>query len=296
MARTMNTTLGTSTTTTTAALTALMAGIRKYNTLSVEEEVEKFEEYAAADESRREQLKREIANANLRFVLSVAKKYSTDGNTIAELVSLGTIGLYRAIDTFDVSLGYKFISHAIHWIRAEISDYYRNDGNFIRRSNNAKIGSKDKAIIERFVQLNQREPSEDEIIEALESEYGIKILDKVDIIRIKTSFIDEKASSDEDGATLGEVGEVAMATASRNDFEREAEQEDAEYRVSRLMRNLSVREQEIVSRKFGIGYEREYELDEIAEALGYTNERCRQILQGALAKMKERAKRLSAAM
>lgn len=282
----MNTTLGTHTTNTNA-LAALTAEIRKYPVMSVEEEIEKFEEYAVANESRRQELKREIATANLRFVLSVAKKYSSDGDTVAELVSLGTIGLYRAVETFDLSLGFKFISHAIHWIRAEISDYYRGDGNFVRRSNNAKIGSKDKAIVERFLQTEHREPTEDELIEALESEYGIKVLDRVDIIKVKTAFIDEKVG-DEDGDTLGEVGEIATATASRNDFEREVEIEDAEYRVRRLLNGLSVREQEVVTRKFGIGYDREYELDEIAEVLGYTNERCRQILASALVKMKGR--------
>jgi RNA polymerase primary sigma factor len=282
----MNTTLGTHTTNTNA-LAALTAEIRKYPTMSVEEEIEKFEEYAKADENRKQELKREIATANLRFVLSVAKKYSNDGDTVAELVSLGTIGLYRAVETFDLSLGFKFISHAIHWIRAEISDYYRGDGNFIRRSNNAKIGSKDKAIIERFIQTEHREPTEDELIEALESEYGIKVLDRVDIVKVKTAFIDEKVG-DEDGDTLGEVGEIAAATASRNEFEREVEKEDAEYRVRRLLNGLSVREQEVVTRKFGIGYDREYELDEIAEVLGYTNERCRQILVSALGKMRNR--------
>ena len=292
MARTMITT-ATATTNNTAALSALTAGIRKYNVLSAEEEVEKFTEFSALEEGERKaELRTEIANANLRFVLSVAKKFSNDGDKVCELVSLGTLGLYRAIDTFDVTMGFKFISHAIHWIRAEISDYYRNDANLVRRSNNAKIGSKDTAARERFIQMNQREPSEEELIDALEREYGIKVLDKVDIIKVRTSSMDERVSADGESDTLGEVGEIALATASRNAFERKIEEEDARQNVSRLLAVLSVKEQQVVSRKFGIGYEREYELEEIADALGYTAERCRQLLKAALAKMKGKAQRM----
>lgn len=286
MTRAMDTTLVTRTTNTNA-FAALTAEISKYPTMSIEEEIEKFEEYAKADGVRKQELKREIATANLRFVLSVAKKYSTNGNTVAELVSIGTFGLYRAIDSFDLSLGFKFISHAVHWIRAEISDYYRNNGSIVRRTNNAKIGSKDKAIINRFIQTEYREPTEDELIEALEAEHGIKVRNRVDVLEVKTIFSDEKVG-DGDGDTLGEVGEIATVTASRNEFERKAEKEDTEYRVRRLLNGLSVREQEVVTRKFGIGYDREYEISEIAEAIGCSGERCRQILTSALNKIRNK--------
>ena len=292
MSNAINTTALTATTN-TAALAALTADIRRYPMLTVDEEIEKFEEYATASESRREQLRSEIACANLRFALSVAKKYSNDGNTVAELVSLATIGLYRAIDTFDLSKGFRFISHAVFWIRAEFSEYFRGDANFVRRSNNAKVGSKERAIRERFFQTEMREPSEEEILAALKEEYGIVLTDKIDVIRVRTNSLDERVSSEEE-ATVGEVGEIALATATRNGYEEESEREDTEYRVRQLLDGLSVREQEIVCRKFGIGFDREYELDEIAEALDYPNERVRQILAQALVKMKGRNKALSA--
>ena len=179
------------------------------------------------------------------------------------------------------------------WIRAEFSEYFRGDANFVRRSNNAKVGSKERAIRERFFQTEMREPSEEEILAALKEEYGIVLTDKIDVIRVRTNSLDERVSSEEE-ATVGEVGEIALATATRNGYEEESEREDTEYRVRQLLDGLSVREQEIVCRKFGIGFDREYELDEIAEALDYTNERVRQILAQALAKMKGRNKALSA--
>lgn len=278
----------------TDALTALTNEIRRYTVFDNDAEIEAFTALAnASTEAEKDSIRRRIAEANLRFALSIAKKYSTDGDKVAELVSVATIGLYKAIDTFDLSRGFKFISHAIHWIRAEFSEHFRGDANFIRRSNNAKIGSKDNEIRRRFLQTEMREPSEDEIIEALEREYNIKVNDKLDVVRVRTASLDSTIGTDDgDTATVGEVGEIALATASRNDYEAEINKEDNEYRVSVLMQGLSVREQEIVSRKFGIGFDRAYELDEIATELGYTHERVRQLLAEALKKLKGRANML----
>lgn len=293
MARVIDTTI-TNTTTNTKALLALTAEIRRYDVLSAERESELFSEFATASESRKAEIRKEIANANMRFVLSVAKKYSGDGDKVCELVSIGTVGIYKAVDTFDLSKGFRFISHAVHWIRAEISEYFRSEDALVRRSNNAKIGGKENAVRQRFLQTEMREPSEDEIISALESEYGIKVLDKCDVVKVTTARLDDNVSSDGDGDTLSEIGEVAMAMASVNGYERESELEDARYRAARLLKGLSFRESEIICRKFGIGYDREYELDEIAETLGYTHERVRQILRDTLTKLRGKERVLSA--
>lgn len=293
MARVIDTTV-TNTTTNTKALLSLTAEIRRYDVLSAEREFELFSEFATASESRKAEIRKEIANANMRFVLSVAKKYSGDGDKVCELVSIGTMGIYKAVDTFDLSKGFRFISHAVHWIRAEISEYFRSEDALVRRSNNAKIGSKENAVRQKFLQTEMREPSEDEIIEALESEYGIKVLDKCDVVKVTTARLDDNVSSDGDGDTLSEIGDVAMAMASVNGYERESELEDARYRAARLLKGLSFRESEIICRKFGIGYDREYELDEIADTLGYTHERVRQILRDTLTKLRGKERVLSA--
>ena len=293
MARVIDTTI-TNTTTNTKALLALTAEIRRYDVLSAERESELFSEFATASESRKAEIRKEIANANMRFVLSVAKKYSGDGDKVCELVSIGTMGIYKAVDTFDLSKGFRFISHAVHWIRAEISEYFRSEDALVRRSNNAKIGSKENAVRQKFLQTEMREPSEDEIIEALESEYGIKVLDKCDVVKVTTARLDDNVSSDGDGDTLSEIGEVAMAMASVNGYERESELEDARYRAARLLKGWSFRESAMVCRKFGIGYDREYGLDESADTLGYTHERVRQILRDTLTKLRGKERVLSA--
>ena len=292
MARTLVTNTNNLNTVRTSSLDALTADIRRYAVLNADDEIEKFNAYIVATGAEKERIKSEIACANLRFVLSVAKKFSADGDTICGLVSAGTIGLYRAIETFDPSRGFKFISQAVHWIRAFMSEFFKENV-LVRRTNNAIIGSKDKIIAERFLQREMREPTEDEIIEALEQEYGIKVLNRVDICTVRASSIDETVSSDDDAATVGEIGEIALATSSRNGFEREMEKEDAKAQVDKLLAGLSFRERDIICRRFGIGYDREYEIDEIAEEIGYTAERVRQILKNAMPRLKARQKALA---
>lgn len=289
MPYTINTRISTATNRTTA-LDALQNDIRRYNVMSVDEEIEAFTAFKAAkSESESLAIKQKIANANLRFVLSMAKKYSTDGDKIAELVSIGTIGLYKAIETFDVSLGFKFISHAVHQIAASFCEYFRNEANFVRRSNNGKIGSKDSRIIERFLQTEQREPTEDELIEALEKEYGIQVKNRVDVVRVRMDYISENLTSD-DNATLESNGEFALATASHNTFMDVMNDEDNKARVAKILSRLTIREQEIICLYYGIGCEAQ-DSSVIAEKFGLTEERVRQLVTGdILTKMRRIAR------
>ena len=290
MARTIDTT-ATKTIVRTENFDRLAADIRRTPVLSSEEEVELFNAYAIAEGVAKEAIKQRIANANLRFVLSIAKKYSSDASVVADLVSLGTIGLYNAIEDFDLNCGFKFISYAVHKIRAEFSEHFRLNGTIVRRTNNSVIGSKDIKVAEKLYQQLEREPSEDEIIDALESEYGIELKSRYDVLRVKADYLSD--SYGEDG-TVEENGEVAVVTASHNDYEDEVEAEANKDATDRLLATLSITERDIVCRAFGIGYDRAYEYDEIGAQLGYTGERIRQICTKALAKMKDSAKRVLA--
>ena len=111
-------------------------------------------------------------------------------------------------------------------------------------------------------------------------------------MKVRAQFISERING-EDDSTMEDGGEFAVATAVTNEYERICEKEDASYKVKQLLSDLSVKEQEVVCRKFGIGFDREYELDEIGEVLGYSGEGARVILKNALAKLKGRAKVLA---
>jgi RNA polymerase primary sigma factor len=277
----------------TDVLTALKNSLRRYSVMSAEEEQEAFKEYAIANESRKAQLREQIANANLRFVLSVAQKYSSDGDRVAELVSVGTIGLYKAIDSFDVERGFKFITHAINWIRAEFFEFFRTEGSLVRRSNANLVGTKDRQIIEKYLQREHREPTEDELLEALESEFGVVLRNKLDVVQIRTKRIEDKANG-EDESTFEDTAEFNDATASRNGVESEIEREHTEYVISQLMPLLTIKEQDIVKRYYGIGCTA-MSIEDIAEEFDYSAERVRQIVVNEVPrKLRSKAKRLLA--
>ena len=277
----------------TNILTALKSDIFKKSVpFTNEEEVSAFEAYAVAEGSEKDRIRTEIVNANLRFALAIAQKYTTDGDKIAELVSIATIGLYNAVDTFNLAKGYKFITHAIYSIRAEFSEFFRNDANFVRRSNNAVIGTKDRKVAEKIRQREMREPSEEEIIEALKAEYGIEVKYSGDIVALRTKSIDDYSSAEEE-STFEDSAEFNTATASSNGYESEIEAEHNAYVVSNLLKSLPVKERDIITKYFGIGCE-EMTIENIAEELDCTAERVRQIIKGCLAKIKDKAKRLMA--
>jgi DNA-directed RNA polymerase sigma subunit (sigma70/sigma32) len=128
----------------------------------------------------------------------------------------------------------------------------------------------------------------------LRNEYGLEVKNRLDIVRLHTDYL--SAKTDEDGATLEEVGEVAVRTACTNTYESEIETEDRQYKVARLLSILPIAQRDIVSRAFGIGYDRAYEDAEIAEELGYTAERVRQIKNAAVVRMKKSAVAAAMAM
>lgn len=294
MVRTINTALHTNNTNRTENFDRLTADIRSASMLTAEEEQSLFEEYATASESRRLAIKQRIATANLRFALAVAKQYTGDADLLSDLVSVATFGLYKAVEDFRLGKGFKFISFAVHKIRAEFSEYFRTEANLVRRTNNSVIGNKDLKVAEKLYKTLQREPSEDEIADALKAEFGIEVRNRLDIVRVKTDYLSDRI--DEDGATAEEVGEIAMTTASTNAYEEEIDAEDKTAKVNTLLACVPLSQRDIVARAFGIGYDRAYEDAEIADTLGYTAERIRQIKNAAIARMKIAARNKRIAM
>lgn len=279
----------------TTALTALKNSISRYHTMTAEEEVDAFNRLnSASTESERQAVKNEIMNANLRFLLSVAQKYTRDGDKVAELVSVGSMGMSKAVDTFEVERGFKFISYAINWIAAEIHNFFATENCLVRQTNGRKIGGKDNAIVERFLQTEMREPTEEELLSALESEYGIKVK-ATDVVRMQTSRIDAKLEEDSD-STAAEVGEFAVVTASRNDYEKEIEAESINEQIARLLPTLSVKEQDIIKKFFGIGRDGEMDCESIAEEYGCCAENIRRLIaKKILPKLRARAKQIALA-
>lgn len=257
--------------------------INQYKVLTQAEEAELVDKMLAGDEEAKNKL---IAH-NQRFVYAVAKRYGNDDNVL-DLVNEGNIGLIQALDTFDKSKGNRFLSYAIWYIRREINAYLNNDNLLIRKTNNTKTVYKLSKIKSKFFAEHNRYPDVDEIAAILEEEYGLKIKDKTDLLDITTTSINT-CFDDEDSRAFENTPYFTERTAVENDYQEEIDKDYNTAVSGALMSILSEREQTIIKMSFGIGYNKEYTNHEIAEEIGMSSERVRQIKNTAIAKMQKEA-------
>jgi RNA polymerase primary sigma factor len=273
----------------TMATELFMAEARKYNVLTADEELELINKAQAGDESA----KTALVNHNLRFLFSLASKFAK-GDEAMDLVSYATIGMYKAIDSYDATRGLRLLSYAVHWMRAEISEYYNGDAQLVRNKQQYKVAARSVRVNDKFFAENGRYPSEAELVEILNSEYNLELKKRSDVLRHSYTSLNSKI--DEDGATLEEIGEVAIATACHNEVEDSIESEDRAHTLEKLLSTLPLRNRMILEMSVGMGdYEGiERDDDAIAVELGLTRERVRQIRLKSLATLKDRAKRILA--
>lgn len=259
--------------------------------LTVEEERELFEKMAAGDKSARET----IISAHLKLVVSVAKFYADD-EKVNELIQWGNIGLLKAVDSvfdedpkkrYDWKRGVKFDSFAIWYIRREIQRWLVNDAPIVRKTNTTKTTYHLSKIKNAFFAENGRYPTEEELVELLEKK-NIKIGDISDIYDVTVSSINTTYNDDDDNAFENSIC-FTSHTSGINDFETDAEKEHNTALSGMLLSTLDEREQNVVRYAFGIGHLKEYTNAEIADELGISTERVRQIKAAALKKMRSAA-------
>lgn len=255
--------------------------INKYKVLTAAEEADLIKKMRDGDVDARNRL---IA-ANQRFIYAVAKRYGNDNNVL-DLVNEGNIGLMQALETFDASKGNRFLSYAIWYIRREINAYLNNDNLLIRKTNNTKTIYKLSKIKEKFYAENNRYPDVDEIAAILEAEYGLKIKDKTDLLDISTTSI-STCFDDEDARAFENTPYFTEKTAVDNDYLPVMDDDFNSAVSGALISSLTEREQTVIKMAFGIGYNKEYTNAEIAEELGMSSERARQLKNGAIEKMKK---------
>ncbi len=265
-----------------------LADIRNFAPLSAEEENSLIAHYQRTGEQA---AKDRVINAQMKGAFAIAKQFAK-GDDVLELTSAATIGLATAIDTFESSRGVRFYSYAVHYMRMEILDYLKTDAQLVINKGLNRLGSKPNRASDKFFAENGRIPTEEELIAILDKEYGVTVESRAQLTTHKTASMD--GVIDEDGTTVGEVGEIATATATVNEYESEMEREDNSFKVEKLLAKLPVRERIILEMAFGLGeYDREYEDDEIADKIGLTRERVRQLRTKTLAILKERAARVA---
>lgn len=266
----------------TPEIEAYLRSIRKYQPLTQEEENEVFKMYRSNDPVAKEKAIATLVNANQRFIFSLAKDYAKGDETkVLDYVNEGSIGIINAIEKFDQTRGFKFISFAVWYIRQAMTNYAQTTDLFLRKSNNAKIGNNVLKIRTAFFQENHREPTTDEIKEAL-AKKGIKIKEDKDLEDVVRNSIDSVWG---DESTFENNPRYIQYSAIQNEYEKEMDDEDNKSVVGKLLKSLDERSQLVIKQLFGIGYENPIDIEVVAEHLGLTPTRVGQIKNAALKKL-----------
>jgi len=224
---------------------------------------------------------RALAKANLRFVISVAKKYQNRGVSLEDLIQEGNVGLVTAARKFDPDQGVKFISYAVWWIRQAILAALANQGRPVRVPLNR---SSDLARIfrekERLKQELGREPSSEEVGRA--ARLTPEMVESLQTLNHAEVRLDAPVGESEDSKLV-----ERFSTEDVSDPESEVEKRRRTEVVHRALEALGPRDAEVLTLCFGLGDRKEHTLEEIGNRLGVTRERIRQLRDRALKNLKE---------
>lgn len=251
--------------------------ISKIEMISPEEEVSLAQKIKQGNTQALEKL----ITANLRFVVSVAKMYQHKGLSLCDLINEGNIGLIKAAHKFDLTFGFKFISYAVWWIRQAILQAIAEKSRLIRIPSNQvnTITGINKAINE-FELQHQRRPTQQELADLLATD--VSQIQKSMSAPTSTVWLDAPLSDDDPhSSNLLNVltGDALPST------DAEIEQEDLRKEIMQALSTLSIRDQGILRRAFGIGCP-EMTLEEISEHYHLTREHVRQIKERAIRKLR----------
>ncbi len=257
----------------TNAVSLYLREIDRIPLLSRSEEIELSKQTAAGNMEAKEKL----IISNLRFVISIAKKYQGFGIPLSDLISEGNLGLMSAVDKFDYKKGFHFISYAIWWIRQSIMKALSEKSRLVRlpmnRSNELMHIWK---FIEEFSKTYGKRPSDDLIAEYLS-------LNKSDIKKVLEisqahSSLEDLFSDDDNGS----AEEVFEDMESENRPDDMAITSSLKEMVRKVLNKLPAREKRIIEYRFGLNGEEPQSLSSIGDKLHLTKERIRQIEKAAI--------------
>jgi RNA polymerase primary sigma factor len=241
-----------------------LSDISKYNVLTPEEEFEAASRAAKGDQESIETL----VKANLRFVISVAKKYQNMGLPLEDLVAHGNMGLLEAAKRFDPSRGFKFISYAVFWIREAILKALMSNKMIHVPGNVHALYLKIRAIKENYVKKYGQEPSIDYIYEKLSMKYSKKKIEEaISCFENQVEWSDVQNILSEEDDSVDKLGTKNI--------------------VQDLLSTLNSMEREVIEMRFGIGRKFAMSYEEISKELGIGVNKVQNIYSKAMKKLRE---------
>jgi len=262
------------------SLDKYLQDISKIDLITAQEEVELAQKIRAGDQAALEKL----TNANLRFVVSVAKQYQNQGLKLPDLINEGNVGLVKAAKRFDETRGFKFISYAVWWIRQSILQALAEQSRVVRLPLN-KIGSinKIKKTFSYLEQAHERPPSPEEIAKELD----------MTVSEVKQSLKNtgRHVSMDaplKEGETSNLYDVLNAGDSPKPD--KGLMHQSLNTEINRALDTLSPREADVVRLYYGIGDQPSMTLEEIGTTFDLTRERVRQIREKAIRKLRHTSK------
>lgn len=268
-----------------ASLDKYLHEIGRFDLLTPEEEImlsAKVMQGSLKDKIGYDAAIEKLVNANLRFVVSVSKKYQNQGLSLSDLINEGNLGLIKAAQRFDHTRGFKFITYAVWWIRQMIMAALAEQSRVVRLPLN-KIGSINKVnrTFHRLEQEYEREPTAEEVADVLE----LSLDDVKEAVRNyqRHYSLDASTNPGSDDASSN-LYDVIENEDDPPDFDLASK--DLHKDIERALTKVTKREAEVIDLYFGLGGKHPLTLEEIGEKFDLTRERVRQIKEKGLRHLK----------
>lgn len=251
--------------------------INKIPLLTPEEETELAVKAQSGDKAA----KNKIANANLRFVVNVAKKYQNHGIELTDLISEGNIGLLTAIEKFDPAKGYRFISYAVWWIRQSILKAVCEKSRAIRLPLNRANELVQIEHARKIVGTNKTEQQEYEEIAQMLNMEPSHVRDMINISREMVSLDAEVNNSENDHTQVADFQEDTLYSRPEEAAIENAMSED----IDTVLDTLQPNEAKVIRMRYGLNGAKPMSLKEVGDVCSLTKERIRQIEKHAILRM-----------